>query len=256
MDAFNPHQMTLTPHQPMRFKDCRSIAYMTGDLPSVILHIGGDKYELFPGQCIPTGGTIVMIENPYERHGLCEFSLNGKPQPMADMRALPGSRQAEYVTYITSATISAPVATADMGLVLHLKGGRGRVKLQGSHLTDGYILQGLPPNELGNRPASMTQQVVQKPQHSGGAVFPRAGVRAGEIPDSGTINTWLSAYGLTWGNWNNGTWVTPDAGGSITVDLANDAMIAVWGSMDPGDPDARISITLEDFGVREGKAHA
>lgn len=106
IDPFLPdvRKIRLNPRNPMRFHQCATIGYFWGEVPSIIAEVGGDRFEIKMGQCIPVAGRDVAIENPYSRTATVQIAINAAPQfqPSADT-----DLQDAYVTYQANVFIAA-----------------------------------------------------------------------------------------------------------------------------------------------------
>lgn len=246
------HKATLTPHSPMRFVRCQTIGYHSGELPSVIVHIGGDKYELWPGQVIPTGDTIVMVENPYERHGEVQFVINADPQPIADVRAGPGSRQSKFVTYQTRVAITGVTDTDPRGCMIYQRDGLGLLRLEGDFLGLSRFWTGVTEDMLNGRPAAMYPDAQAIPAHTSGSVHPRLMMAKGKRgPLEDFDNYFLANYGIAWGHGKN---LTAGPDGSIEVILEGPVLVFAY-DLAQVNVGGKIAVIYEDYGMKDGAAY-
>jgi len=169
MQYFDPKTATLnlSPRTPSQQQEAQSVGYFNGEVPSIIIHVDGRKTELFIGQCIPTGGHRIAIENPYGRTARVTVMYDAPPSltPVANV----DDQQGRFVTYYGTFDVALDAAEGS-GCGLLLKEGRALIEVDTYYFSNVYVLPRASLDFLATKPAAYMPNTLDF-KHPSGAVF-------------------------------------------------------------------------------------
>lgn len=154
-DEFTPdvRKITLSPRNPMTLHRCQTIGYLHGDIPSIIVEVGGDPFVVRMGQCIPTGGREVAIMNPFSRTASAQISFNAAPQSLSSANI---EEQRQFVTYRAVTTLGADASRIGdfrgVGLV-SLGSGSFVLEYETTYPVQAIAYSHASPENLANKPS-------------------------------------------------------------------------------------------------------
>lgn len=133
--------VNLSPKSPVGVTECDSVAYIGGDLPTLVVMVSGKVHNLVRGQCIPTKGKQVALFNPYSRRGKAEVIYNTEPTAMA---APPGDHelvQHEHRYFaLAEAAANGGGGTTKNGFLAYVSAGKARVSFEIDSATSGQVI--------------------------------------------------------------------------------------------------------------------
>ncbi len=149
--------VNLTPNNPLQLTVGETLAYVSGELPFVVVHIAGQRVRLEYGACIPIHGEQVRIENPFSATARVNLGMN---YPVSSVQPLPlTAPQNQRVTYnaaIRVANVTPEHTDRKKGMILMPKEGAFWVDL--SFPMHGAFVLRLPFADLeyeNDKPANM-----------------------------------------------------------------------------------------------------
>ena len=121
-----PRNLILSPNAKTSVGESKTIGYMAGSFPHIVVRLNGDPFELKMGQCIPCAGEFVSVENPFERTGTAQIVQDAP----VNLNCSPVAQTGGIHTY--RGRFSFKIANADpgdqyQGFGLMMTRGRARV---------------------------------------------------------------------------------------------------------------------------------
>ena len=198
-DDFRPNvrKLRLSPRSNVEMHHCQSVGYFWGDIPSVLVEVGGDIFELKMGQCIPVVDRVISVRNPYSRSASIQISVNVAPQfqPSADLQT-----QNEFVTYRGRASIDYSVSNSDLrGVMLMSTDSPVLLELSASLETSFFQVISWTSSmaeHLDNRPTAIFSN-AEPFQHPKTAVLETLVGRSGRW-NVADFEAWLANAGEAW----------------------------------------------------------
>lgn len=162
-------EIHLTPKSPSPQQFADTVGYLGGDLPSVVVHIHGRKFQIKAGQAIPVYGKSFMLENPYSRGGRVQIVFNG---PVNTSVSAADLSQVEYVTYRNSYEIKNNPEKNSRGVAFLPQKNRYLIKWGGGNNLNVATINGVDPSFLGTKPAAFMPDTSEPLQHPTGDTLP------------------------------------------------------------------------------------
>lgn len=247
MQSIDPDIRTLNlpPRHPMQDQQARSVGYFGGDIPSIIVHVNGRKSRLYVGQCIPTNGYRISIENPYERTAKVNVMYNAPPalQPVA--KGDGRDEQSQFVTYY--GTFKSAIDPAKwFGAGFLIKEGRALVDLEAESGINVYVLPDANIDFLNTKPATYMPETLDF-KHPTGDVLDKLVCIHGEAP-AADVGAWIAAAGY---DASKKHYLIEDRNKTTVMLEAGTALFAVSSLGEK----FKVNVTARDFGADNGPSY-
>jgi len=239
----------LNPQSPLSYPEASSIAYLGGDLPGILLHVDDNTHFLAPGDCFPTDGKSIALENPFQRGGK-DLSI-GVNMPLTYGSALRfsfDSREGSTVTYYTAESIQN--AGDDLGrkkaVAMIKKDGAARVEIKSDAPVDVSAYPGVGADFMDLLPAGVLSDPVRL-NHPSGNRLETVDAHSGSFDNAGAAAWFDASAEASLGD------VTVISKGitSITLTVEAGDMLFVSGAEDA---DLDVQIKVMDLGDVNGVA--
>ncbi len=189
-------KLFLSPRNPTPYITTQTIGYFYGDVPSIIAHIGHEAFEIKMGQCIPTGGRQVMLENPYSRSANVQVTMNSAP---TFQQSTDAAFQEEYVSYRGNVLLNESATTGEFrGVALMPNRGKFIVEFESKIDCQVSAYSRFGPNDLAARPTGFLEDDFTL-NHANGAALDNIVSYSGYFTVN-KFNTWLEPVNSTFYN--------------------------------------------------------
>jgi len=241
-------EIDLAPKHPVLSQFAETIAYLGGDLPTIVIHVHGRKFELLAGQCIPVYGKQFSIENQYNRSARVQVVFNA---PVNTTATGPTDAQKEFVTYRNSYFFGTdPVtATNTRGVAFLAQENRYLISWGGGNDMHVSTINDAKPNFLDFKPAAFMAEPAEVLEHPTGDTLPDLLTINGYY-SAADMSAWLTAAGMSYeANVKQPYYAA--YGGEIIVEPGVALFLSRWA----GTTDFKTQVKVRDLGNLNGNAY-
>lgn len=180
----------LSPNIPAIYSDAVSVGFVSGDLPFVILHLNKRRVKLWRGQCLPTGGKRIAVENVMARTGDVALMFDG---PLSIVGSQSANLEADEY-HGEFKLVGQPSGRAGCGFMPTQ--GAVRILLSGAHDFDVIHYSDVVPSALDHKPVEFMNEGSVPLVSSLGNTLPSVISMFGYY-DSSMAMAWAVAAGYT-----------------------------------------------------------
>lgn len=181
----------LSPHLKTAFTGQLSVGLASGDLPFVLLTVGGSTTRLMRGQVLPTGGRDFHIENVLSRTGQVTLAFDMEPTlGHASKPEFDVADEYHFDTFVSA------VSGATTGVGMMPKTGAIEVTLSSSTGINMIVYPNILPANLAVKPAGFMDDTVPPQMSTIGNQFTNAEIVLGSYTDAQAA-AWVTASNYT-----------------------------------------------------------
>lgn len=155
--------MRLPGHGRVRFEGDETIAFLSGEVPRLVIRDGSDAFDIWEGQCLPIEGPSVYIQNPYQRDVVVNIGVDmAASYGVNDLSDFTG-RHYQKTTWLMQAGAFAADGARRVGVGILPDKGRYEVMAQFSGVTDlrTTLVAGADPAFMAAKPAGALEGTGQ-----------------------------------------------------------------------------------------------
>jgi hypothetical protein len=184
--------LRLSPHLHAKFSGYQSVGLASGDLPFVVMSVGGSYTQLNRGQILPTGGEDVTLINVLSRTGQCTVVFDMEPT----IGRVSGRDYDYSDEYHVDTLVDAAGADTTTGIGIMPKTGSLHLLLNSSLSVNMVLYPDIKAENLVNKPAGFMDASVAPVMSTIGNTYNNAEIILGSYTEAQAA-AWIVASEYT-----------------------------------------------------------